>query len=62
MVALTNELFLLSKIGNLVSYANNEFCNLPLTRSKPFLSRNTLKLFANSTLISLLIKSLFVRS
>ena len=43
MIALTNKLFLLSKIGNLVSYGNSEFCNLSLTRSKPFLWTNTLK-------------------
>ena len=40
MMTLTNKLFLSSKIGNLVSYSNNGFCNLPLTRSKPFLLRN----------------------
>ena len=35
--------FLLNKIENLVSYDNNEFCNLLLTRSKPFLWRNMIK-------------------
>ena len=32
---------------------------VPLTRSKPFLSRNTLKLFADSAFISLLLKKAF---
>ena len=59
MMTLTNKLFLSSKIGNLVSYSNNGFCNLPLTRSKPFLLRNTLKLFPNSFLISLFLKNPF---
>ena len=59
MIALTNKPFLLSKIGNLVSFGNNEFCNLPLTRSKPFLSRNTHKLFPNS-LSCYYSKSIFV--